>query len=111
MFGIPGNVLWQVRSFQLLLFLMLLGAWMDHKSLRNKDPQITWRCLFEYYDVPFATNLFSKMLPLITAFAAVVAQLLLGQTNEATVSLVSGDAFDAFSSLVNSNLLPSGGAD
>jgi hypothetical protein len=103
LFGIPGNALWQVRSFQLLLFLMLLGAWMDYKSLR--DPRIRWTCLFNHYDIPFLTNVYSKLLPLITALAAVVVQLLLGQTHEATVNLVSGGAFEAFNAVVNSNLL------
>jgi hypothetical protein len=103
LFGIPGNALWQVRSFQLLLFLMLLGAWMDFKSLR--DPRIRWTCLFNHYDIPFLTNVYSKLLPLITALAAVVVQLLLGQTHEATVNLVSGGAFEAFNAVVQSNLL------
>ena len=88
--GIPGNALWQVRSFQLLLFLMLLGAWMDLKTVEAKG--FRQRELIALYDLPNTATLVSQVLPVVTALAAVVGQLLLGQTQAATESLISGDA-------------------
>jgi len=89
--GIPGNALWQVRSFQLLLFLMLLGAWIDHISL--KEPRVAWREFFGRYDLPnMSTTVFTQVLPLLAALIGVVFQLTNNQTHEATTSLVSGEA-------------------
>jgi hypothetical protein len=89
--GIPGNALWQVRSFQLLLFLMLLGAWIDHKSL--DEPSFDWKEFIGRYDLPnMSTTVFTQILPLLAALIGVVFQLTNNQTHEATTSLVSGEA-------------------
>jgi hypothetical protein len=89
--GIPGNALWQVRSFQLLLFLMLLGAWMDHISL--KEPRVALRTIIGRYDLPIMTStVLTQILPLLAALIGVVIQLANNQRNEVTTSLVSGEA-------------------
>ena len=88
--GIPGNALWQVRSFQLLLFLMLLGAWIDLRTVEAEG--FRPRELIALYDLPNTGTFVSQVLPVVTALAAVVGQLLLGQTQAATESLISGDA-------------------
>jgi hypothetical protein len=88
--GIAGNALWEVRSFQLLLFLMLLGAWMDLETLEAEG--FRRGDLVTLYDLPNTTTLISQVLPLGAALAAVVAQLLTGQTLAATENLVTGDA-------------------
>jgi hypothetical protein len=91
--GIPGNALWQVRSFQLLLFLMLLGGWMDLKSLEAEGS--TWRELVALYELSNATNLTRQVLPLVIALAGVLAQLYSRQTQEATENLISGETSQA----------------
>jgi hypothetical protein len=88
--GITGNSLWEVRSFQLLLFLMLLGAWMDLQSVEAVG--FHRGDLIALYDLPNTTALVSQVLPLAAALAAVVAQLLSGQTQSATENLATGDA-------------------
>ena len=101
--GIPGNALWQVRSFQLLLFLILLGAWLDLKTVEKHG--LHQRDLIALYELPKTTGLVSQVLPLVTALAAVVVQLLLGQTQEATSSLISGEASSAiFSAICRGNV-------
>ena len=87
--GIPGNALWQVRSFQLLLFLTVLGGWMDVKTVEGVG--LRRRDLFAIYDLPNTATLVSQVLPLVTALVAVVGQLLLGQTQAATENLLSGE--------------------
>jgi hypothetical protein len=87
--GITGNSLWEVRSFQLLLFLMVLGAWMDLESV--KAVGLHRSDLVALYDLPNTTALVSQVLPLTAALAAVVAQLLSGQTQAATENLATGD--------------------
>jgi hypothetical protein len=83
--------LWQVRSFQLLLFLMLLGAWIDHTSL--KVPLAGREELINRYNLPnMSATLFTQVLPLLAALIGVVIQLANNQTHEATTSLVSGEA-------------------
>jgi hypothetical protein len=47
------------------------------------------------YDLPKRTTIISQALPLVTAIAGVVLQLLLGQTQQATENLVSGDTSKA----------------
>jgi hypothetical protein len=98
--GIPGNALWQVRSFQLLLFLMLLGTWLNLKTVELHG--LGWRDLMDLYDLPKATTIIGQGLPLVTAIAAVVLQLLLGQTQQATENLVTGDASKAILSFFRS---------
>jgi hypothetical protein len=91
--GIPGNALWQVRSFQLLLFLILLGAWLDFRSLETCG--YSWRELIALYELPRTTTLIRQGLPLVIALAGVLVQLYSHQTQAATESLLTGDASQA----------------
>jgi len=84
--GIPGNALWQVRSFQLLLFLMLLGALLDHKTVEAAG--FHWGELMALYDLPNTSTLVTQVLPLVGSVIAVVGQLLFGQTQAATENLI-----------------------
>jgi hypothetical protein len=96
--GVTGDPLWMVRSFQLWLFLMVLGLWMEH-DLRA----ISWKELFDELDVNRTSNIAKHFLPVATALAVVITQLIQHNTYNAITSLISGsDSIVCFLSILGS---------
>jgi hypothetical protein len=90
--GVSGDALWRVRSFQLLLFLILLGVLLDQKRL--PADQQTWQGLAAHYDLHHAAAWAKHVLPLVSALAAVAIQLLNRNSEAAITNLISGQAND-----------------
>jgi hypothetical protein len=72
---------------------MLLGALLDRQTVQQLG--LHWRYLVAHYDLPKATGLVSQAVPLAAALLGVIIQLYAGQTEEATRSLVGGEAMQA----------------
>ena len=90
--GVSGDALWRVRSFQLVLFLILLGVWIDRLSLPAEKQ--SWQGLWEHYDLGNATAWVKHVLPLTSALAAVAIQLLHNNTQDAITDLIQGQSHD-----------------
>jgi hypothetical protein len=82
--GVTGDPLWMVRSFQLWLFLMVLGIWIEH-DLRG----VSWAQLFEDFDVDRTRNIAKHLVPVLTALGVVITQLLQSNAGNAITSLIS----------------------
>jgi len=85
--GRAGNYLWEVRSFQLLLYLGLLGVWLDYVTLQDK--QISGRSLFEYYHIGKAKIVVGYLSPLLITLGVVIRQLYSGETRDAVNQIVT----------------------
>ena len=83
--GVTGDPLWMVRTFQLWLFLMVLGLWLEHEA----HPRSLKR-LFADFDNDKTRNIAKHILPVATALGVVISQLVQNIAYNTITSLISG---------------------
>jgi hypothetical protein len=85
--GARGDAFWLVRAFQLLLFLMLLGAWLDATTVAHEG--LSWRYLLGRYEVLKVKTLLTYAPPLIGVATVIVQQLLSNDAAKAIVTIAT----------------------
>jgi len=94
--GNPPQLGWVFRGWELLLFLSIIGLWLDRKTVISGG--LYWRDVLDSYRVRPARAVVTYLVPLIVSLIGIGQQLL------------SGDAHTALVEAVNSlsNLIPVG---
>lgn len=83
-----NDPVWLVRSFELLLYLMALGFWLDVKCLQAHD--LEWRSVLKLYGVGRISTVVSYGTPVAGVVGTVIAQLSSGETRDAVIQLAKG---------------------
>jgi hypothetical protein len=68
---------WVVRTLELALFLVLLGAWLDLRTLQAN--QVYWRHLFDFYQLRSVKGVVAYLSPVLLTTIAVVQQYRTGE--------------------------------
>jgi hypothetical protein len=88
--GATGDTLWQVRSVQLLLYLMLLGAWLDATTVERAG--LSWRYLLGRYRLEDARAALVYAGTIIGTLIAIGRQFATGDAQAAITSIAAGQA-------------------
>jgi hypothetical protein len=75
---------WLVRAFQLALFLVALGVWLDLETLRAGN--VYWRYIFPLYQIRSVQGVARYIAPILPIIVIVLRQL---QSGEATAAIES----------------------
>lgn len=86
--GATGDTLWQVRSVQLLLFLMVLGVLMDGATVEGAA--LSWQYLVERYKVAEAKAALTYATSLIGLVVLLGKQLATGEAAQAVTAIAAG---------------------
>ena len=86
--GASGEILWQVRSLQLVLFLALLGGWSDADTVQKVG--LSWHYLLRQYKVDKLQTSITYAVSIIAALVALQQQFQSGQTEKAVSTIVAG---------------------
>lgn len=96
-FGVAGDTLWPVRSFQLLLYLMILGIMLDASTV--EDESLSWQYLLGRYKVHEAQTAVSYALSFITLLTIVGKQLVSNEAANAITTVIASQ--EQVSTIVN----------
>ncbi len=92
--GAPGDALWKVRSFQLMLFLILLGAWIDFESVPAREHTLEGfgKHVLSHYALNETISWVKYVLPLASTLAMVAYQIYSEKSFNAVVELTSAQS-------------------
>ncbi|MCC6792682.1 MAG: hypothetical protein IT336_13405 [Thermomicrobiales bacterium] len=79
--------LWLVLSFELLLFFLVLGVWLDAKTFQNHG--LPWRGVFDLYGIRNISSAIGYASPAIGVVSVIVVQLSRGETKDAALQLAA----------------------
>jgi hypothetical protein len=85
---VGGDALWQVRSVQLVLFLALLGVWLEADAVEREG--LSMRYLVRRYKVDEVRNSIAYGASVVAALIVIQQQFQAGQTEKAISTIVQG---------------------
>jgi hypothetical protein len=77
---------WPFRSFELVLFLLLLGVALDLRTIRRRGG--SWRELWEYYEVDKLQGIAIYLVPVTLALIGIGEQIASGHAQNAIVEII-----------------------